>query len=410
MIAFFNRLSKEDYKIIKVIQMKINFSSRFMKFIGGRNLAFSLILLILIGTTIYIYHKISFVFQPLITIISTVLPSITLAFIAYYLFNPIVNLLERFKIKRIWGIILLILAITGLLTGGILITAPIIERQITDLANAFPGYLQQMGEGIQAWLQHSIFGQYYDQGYQWLIATLSDIPDEIGEYIGGAVEGVRNVATTLTNVVVAIVTFPIILFFLLKDGHRFKAYSLQFVPPKYRNDLDQILINIDRQVGSYIRGQMIVATCIGILLYIGYLIIGLDYAIILAITAAITSVVPYLGPMIAISPAIIIAIVHSPFMLLKLAIVWATVQFLEGNFISPNIMGRAMQIHPLTIIIVLLAAGNLFGLIGVILGIPGYAIIKVIVTYLFEKFKARYNRYYGKQYGFYTSAQDKKHK
>src|SRR5699024_11317829 len=112
---------------------------------------------------------------------------------------------------------------------------------------------------------------------------------------------------------------------------------------------------IYRQVGSYIRGQMIVATCIGILLYIWYLIIGLDYAIIIAITAAITSVVPYLGPMIAISPAIIIAIVHSPFMLLKLAIVWATVQFLEGNFISPNIMGRAMQIHPLTIIIVLLA-------------------------------------------------------
>src|SRR5699024_8410823 len=146
MIAFFNRLSKEDYKIIKVIQMKINFSSRFMKFIGGRNLAFSLILLILIGTTIYIYHKISFVFQPLITIISTVLPSIILAFIAYYLFNPIVNLLERFKIKRIWSIILLILAITGLVTGGILITASIIERQITDLANAFPGYLQQMGK------------------------------------------------------------------------------------------------------------------------------------------------------------------------------------------------------------------------------------------------------------------------
>src|SRR5699024_7875932 len=201
------------------------------------------------------------------------------------------------------------------LTGEILSTAPSSERQITDLANAFPGYLQQMGEGIQAWLQHSIFGQYYDQGYQWLIDTLSDIPDEIGEYIGGVVEGVRNVATSVTNVLVAIVTLPIILFVLFTVGHRFKAYSFLFVA--------HILINIDRQVGSYIRAQTIVATCIGILLYIGYLIIGLDYAIILAITAAITSVVPYLGPMIAISPAIIIAIVHSPFTLLKLAIVWA---------------------------------------------------------------------------------------
>jgi len=112
-------------------------------------------------------------------------------------------------------------------------------------------------------------------------------------------------------------------------------------------------------------------------------------------------VIPYLGPTIAITPAIIIAIVHSPFMLLKLAIVWIVVQFLEGNFISPNIMGKTMQIHPLTIIIVLLVAGNLFGLIGVILGIPGYAILKVLVSYLYNKFKNRYNHYYGDEYGKY---------
>src|SRR5690625_7663362 len=99
---------------------------------------------------------------------------------------------------------------------------------------------------------------------------------------------------------------------------------------------------MDQQVGSYIRGQIIVAICIGILLYIGYLIIGLDFAITLAIIAAFTSVVPYIGPIIAISPAIVIALVDSPFMLLKLAIVWAIVQFSEGNFISPNVkIGRA---------------------------------------------------------------------
>src|SRR5699024_1793130 len=149
------------------------------------------------------------------------------------------------------------------------------------------------------------------------------------------------------------------------------------------------------QVGSYIQGQIIVATCIGILLFIGYSIIGLDYAITLAIVAAVLSVVPYLGPTMAISPAIIIAVVDSPFMLLKLAIVWIAVQFLEGHFISPNIMGKTMKIHPLTIMLTLLVAGNLFGIVGVILGIPGYAILKVIIQYLYSKFKQRYNRFYG---------------
>ena len=141
----------------------------------------------------------------------------------------------------------------------------------------------------------------------------------------------------------------------------------------------------------------------GILLYIGYLSIGLEYAITLAIVAAVTSVVPYLGPMIAVSPAIIIALVDSPFMLVKLAIVWAAVQFLEGHFISPNIMGHTMKIHPLTIMFTLLIGGNLFGVVGVILGIPGYAILKVIVVYLFSKFKQRYNKYYGEDAGAYQT-------
>jgi len=375
--------------------------SPFMKFLGGRDLIFGLVILILIGITIFIYNQISFIFHPLMIIFTTILAPVILAFIAYYLLNPIIDLLEKFKIKRVWGIIIVALIITGILTGLILATAPMIERQIEDLIESFPRYLSQMGDNIQSWLEHSILGPYYDEGYQWVVQNLSDLPSRVGEYLGGAIEGFRNIASTLTNAVIALITFPIILFFLLKDGVKFKKYVLNLFPPKFHHDINQILKNMDNQVGSYIQGQIIVALCIGILLYIGYLIIGLDYAIVLAIVAAVTSVVPYLGPMIAISPAIIIAIVTGPFMLVKLAVVWGAVQFLEGNFISPNVMGKTMQIHPLTIVIVLLVAGNLFGLFGVILGIPGYAIFKVLVVYLFDKFKERYNQYFGEEYGYY---------
>ncbi|MBP1947420.1 AI-2E family transporter [Virgibacillus litoralis] len=375
--------------------------SRFMNFIGGRDLFFGLILLILIGIAILIYTKVSFIFNPILIVFSTVLPPVILAFIAYYLLNPIVNILHRLHIKRIWGIVIIILGISGLLTGVILLTAPAIETQVKDLATNFPKYLQQMGEGIKSSIQSSFLAPYYDQGYNWLVSNLSNLTSRIGEYIGGALESVQNVASTLTSVIVSIITFPFILFFLLKDGDRFKEFCIKLLPPRYRDDANQILKNMDVQVGSYIQGQIIVASCIGILLFIGYLIIGLDYAITLAIIAAVTSVVPYLGPMIAISPAIIIALVASPFMFFKLAIVWVAVQFLEGNFISPNVMGKTMSVHPLTIIIVLLVAGNLFGIVGVVLGIPGYAILKVIVQYLYTKFKQRYNRYYGEEYGTY---------
>lgn len=381
-------------------------TSRFINFLGGKSLFFLFALLALIGITVFIYDKVSYVFHPFIVIFSTIAPPLILAFIAYYLLNPIVNLFEKIRIKRIWGILILILAIGGIITGVVLLTAPAIEAQIKDLATTFPQYLSELGASITSWIQNSFLGPYYQEGYNWVIDNFSDIPGIIGGYVVDAFRSVQNVASTVTNVVVTIVTFPIILFFLLKDGKKFKEFFLKLLPPAFRKDMNQILHNMDTQVGSYIQGQIIVATCIGIMLYIGYLIIGMDYAITLAIVAAITSVVPYLGPTIAIAPALIIAVVHSPFMLIKMIIVWAAVQFLEGNFVSPNIMGRTMKIHPLTIIIVLLVAGNLFGVVGVILGIPGYAIVKVLVQYLFDKFKVRYNKHFGEEYGFYPVIKD----
>src|SRR5690625_2452011 len=140
--------------------------SRFMKFIGGRDLFYGLILLILIVITIFIYQKISFIFQPFIVIFATVSPPVILAFIAYYLMNPIVNLLERFRIKRIWGIIIIILGISGLLTGLVLLTAPAIETQVKGLIQNFPSYLTQMGEGIQSFFKRSFLDSYYEQGYE----------------------------------------------------------------------------------------------------------------------------------------------------------------------------------------------------------------------------------------------------
>lgn len=372
-----------------------NRTTKFMSFIGGYELIFTLIVLILIGIMIFIFNQVSFIFYPVKVILSTIVAPMILAFIAYYLLNPIVNLLSKIKIPRVWGIIIIILAIAGIITGVSLIAAPAVERQVTDLVTEFPTYIMHLADSIQDWLKHSFLASYYDEGYAQVKEFLNDFMEQVGQYVGNAVKGFKSVVSTVTNVVVAIITFPIILFFLLKDGEKFKAYVIRLTPPKFRGDLNHILKNMDTQVGAYIQGQIIVALCIGILLFIGYLIIGLDYAIILAAIAAVTSVVPYLGPMIAISPAIIIAIVAGPFMILKLAIVWGAVQFLEGNFISPNVMGRTMRVHPLTIVIVLLVGGNLFGLIGVILAIPGYAIVKVLFEYLFSRFKARYNSYYG---------------
>lgn len=369
-------------------------STRFIKFIGGKNLLFTLITLIFIGLAIIVFNKISFVFHPIIVVVSTITPPVILAFIAYYLLNPVVNLLERFRIYRLWGIIIIIVFFSSIITGLFMLTIPVIEQQVKDLAGDFPTYFDKINDLIHTVVSNSFIEPYYKEAREWVESNLGDIPSTITAYFGDALESIASFASTLTTIIVSLITFPFVLFFLLKDGERFKHYFLSLFPKRFRKDTARILHNMDTQVGSYIQGQIFVALCIGAMLFIGYLIIDLDYAIILAITAAVTSVVPYLGPIIAITPAIIIALVTSPWMIVKLAIVWAVVQFAEGHFISPNVMGRTMKIHPLTIMFVLLISGKIFGVVGVILGIPGYAIAKVLVQYLFGKFKIRYNNYY----------------
>lgn len=401
--------SEENVKRQEKSKKKLNLNfpeTRFMRFLGGKDLIFGLFMLILIGIVIFIFDQVSYIFKPFIIVFNTIVAPIIVSLILYYLFNPIVNLMERYNISRLWGVIILFLVIIGVISLAINLLIPVISSQIKTFGTNFLHYITKVNQFIDDITKYTVASNFYSQIQDYLNSLAKKIPSMISDYFNGFGSKVKNIAETVVNVGVVIVTTPFVLFFMLKDGHRFKDFSTKIVPPKFRKDYHDLLDKMSVQVGSYIQGQIIVSLCIGVLLFIGYSIIGLDYGLILACIAAVTSVVPYIGPTIAISPAIIIALITSPIMLLKLIVVWTSVQFIEGHFISPNIMGKTLQIHPLTIIFILLSAGNLLGVVGVILGIPAYAILKVLVSHLYFLYKRRYNKYYGDDAGEYEFKND----
>lgn len=388
-------------------KLKLSFpETRFMKFAGGKDLLFGLLILILVGIAIFIFDQVSYIFKPFIIIFNTIVAPIIVSVILYYLLNPLVNLMERYNISRLWGVIILFLLIVGVITLVINLLIPVIGSQFRSFGNNFPLYVDKVNQFIDSVTKYSLISNFYSQIQEQLDALANKLPSMVSDYFNGFGSKVKNFAEAIVNVGVVIATTPFVLFFMLKDGHRFKEFSTKLMPPKFRKDYHDLLDKMSVQVGSYIQGQIIVSFCIGILLFIGYSIIGLDYSLILASIAAVTSVVPYIGPTIAISPAIIIALITSPIMLLKLIVVWTAVQFIEGHLISPNVMGKTLKIHPLTIIFILLSAGNLLGIVGVILGIPAYAILKVLVSHLYTMFKRRYNKYYGEDAGEYEITTD----
>ena len=126
------------------------------------------------------------------------------------------------------------------------------------------------------------------------------------------------------------------------------------------------------------------AFAVAIMFMIGFAVIGLEYAVTLGIIAGFLNLIPYLGSFLAMIPAIFLAIVAGPFMIIKVLIVFAVEQTIEGRLISPLVLGNQLSIHPVTILLVLLTSGKLFGIIGVILGIPVYAAAKVVITHVFE--------------------------
>ncbi|EAE2962950.1 AI-2E family transporter [Listeria monocytogenes] len=375
--------------------MKGSFT-KFKQFFIENKFVLGLLIFLLVALDIYVLTKIAFIFDPLMVILKTVAAPIILAGISYYLFNPIIDWLEKHKWKRGWAIALLYLVIIGLLILLFSFVIPAVKDQIVSLFKSFPGYWDQITQKFDEFSRSSLFHQLKDK----LNTNMSDIMKTLStkgtSVINSAISSIGSIVGTVTEVVLAIVTTPLVLFYLLKDGKKLPDFLLKMLPVNGRAHTRQVLGEANHQISSYIRGQIIVSLCIGILLFIGYLIIGLPYALTLAIIAACTSIVPYLGPAIAITPAIIIAIVTSPWLLIKLIIVWCVVQLLEGKFISPQVMGKTLKVHPITILFVILVAGNLFGVLGVIFAVPGYAVLKVIVTHVFIWFK-RISGLYGEQ-------------
>lgn len=369
----------------------------FKKFFLNNRFVIFLTILLLIGVNILVFTKVSYIFTPIKILLKTVLLPIILSAIAYYLFVPVINYLERKKVKRIISIFALYIIITGIITVIIVSVIPFLREQIMSLVESFPELLKD----VERIVEQVIGSQVLSQVQQTLNIDLSVIANnfsrEAANILNRTFSNIGGFIGTVTEIVMAIVTVPFVLFYLLKDGKKLPGYILNFLPVNLREHTYIVMKEMNYQISSYIRGQIIVSFCIGLLMYIGFEIINLDYAPVLALIAAFTSIVPYLGPAIAITPALIIAIVSSPFMLLKLIIVWTIVQLIEGKFISPQVMGRSLHVHPVTIIFVILTAGNLFGVIGVLLAVPGYAVLKVIVTHLFEFFKIRSRLYEEKQ-------------
>ncbi len=382
-------MDKELEKNKRESRLEKSREDKLLAFIGGKFIIYILLIVILLGIAIYLYTEISYIFTPINTIVNSIITPIIVAYVFYYMLNPLVNFFSK-KISRFSASLLAILV--GVITVLIVIigVVPIIVEQTQNLITALPRYI----EIVKGYLE-----EYSDNAYVQVVVeyvnTNLNVSKISQRLISIATSIAQGVVSSISSTASVLITMPFVLFFLLKDASQFNKFVISLLPKKFEKSVAETIDEIDDKVGSYIQGQMLVSLCIGVMLFIGYNVIGLHYAFSLATIAAFLSIVPYLGPAIAITPAMLVAASTSWVMVVKMLVVWGIVQFLEGNIISPNIMGRSMNMHPLTVIFVILIGVNISGVVGAILGIPVYSILKVLISKLLLSIKERYDKFYG---------------
>ena len=328
---------------------------------------------------IRMFIEVSGIFSPLIIIAQTIFLPLLLGGVLFYLSRPLLKVFENRGWKRWTGILAIFVLIAFVLWIFSSMVGPLITKQVNSLVDDAPKITRDVEQMARVALdQKNRLPEAIEKSIDDQSGKISDIAKGFGNWV---VVFVQSFAQGLF----ALILVPFFLFYILKDHERFAPFIAGFFRGEQRTWIRKTLADIDTTLKAYIQGQLLVSLAVGIMLFIGYLIIGLDYALLLALFGTVTNVIPFLGPFIAVVPALIVGYVQDPTMAIYVAIVMLVAQQIESNLISPNVMGKALDIHPLTVITIILAAGNIAGLWGIILAIPVYAIIKTILKNIYAR-------------------------
>lgn len=339
--------------------------------------------IILFLVIIWLLNEVKFIFTPLVIFVQTLFLPFLIAGILFYLFRPLIQLLEKWRVPRTIAILLIFLVIAALLALVISFIGPIIQDQVTRLIKNVPAMISAIEDAITYWqLNQEFIPDFVKDAVSDIGGKIQQIASKTGVFIG-------NFLSNVFSFIFALVVVPFILFYLLKDRDKFSSSLLRFFPQSKEDEIRHVLADMDNALSSYIKGQLMVSFVVGILLLIGYLIIGLDYALLLALVAMVTNVIPFLGPFLATVPAVIVAWFQEPVKVLLVIVVMVAAQQIESNLVSPRVMGKVLNVHPLTIILLILVGGNLAGVLGMILIIPTYAVAKVVVKHSYQLLSIR---------------------
>ncbi len=341
-----------------------------------------LIILLIIGVSFILrdWKVLPFVFKVL-----GVISPFFIGFIIAWLLNPLVCFLTDKGVSRPLAIVLVYLMLIIIIYLFCLAIIPALVTQVNDMVKIIPELLEEARVFL-----NDLFTKLSNKAN----IDMSNVKTEfIGFIENMGSEIATNLPTNIINFVQSLISgigsflvSAVIGFYLLFNFNSASEHLLGILPKKIKGDGERLLTNISNSLYKFVNGTLLVAFILFIVSVIGFEIIGLNGPVLFAAFCAITNIIPYIGPYIGGIPAVLVGFTQSPLIGILTLVFIVAVQMLEGNFLHPIVIGKKMDLHPVTIVISLLIFEHFFGILGMVVATPIVAVLKIIYVFLDEKF------------------------
>ncbi|HAV60857.1 MAG TPA: hypothetical protein DCY13_00640 [Verrucomicrobiales bacterium] len=323
--------------------------------------------------------------------LSTVLLPLAVAGVLAFLLDPVVDYLERRGMSRVGAIITVFVLAVGVVLIFLAAVIPQVVIEITDLIRNIPGYWDKMVERIKELMKQVSENSAWQNRIDTATQLLEERAAELGTLAASKLPAITawvferlGRAASWIGLLVGFALVPVYLFYFLLEKRGITGSWTDYLPiqePAIKKELVFFINSVNDALIVFFRGQVLVAICVGTLTAIGFMLIGLNYGLLLGVVTGVLGIIPYLGVMMSFIPAVIIGIVQFGDWRIALVVgVFVAVQFLEGMVISPKIIGDRVGMHPLTIIIAVITGTTLMGgIVGGILAIPITAVLRAIM-------------------------------
>ena len=310
--------------------------------------------------------------------ITTIIRVVGIASLAAYLVNPLVRRLEGRGMERSMAIAAVFLSFITVLVIVVYLIVPVAQRQFAQIGSQVEGFASARDEHV-ARLQ-VVLAEHLPGDFVKDFDLKAEIDDRLGTLAGAAIGVATTLLLTAASNLIYVFLLPMIVFILLQDAPLFRYHIIQAVPNRYFEVIHRLIEHVDGQLGGYIRGVLVVTSCVGTVCTIGLWIVGLKYFFVVGPLMGLLNIIPIFGPMIGMGVAAIIMIFQTGEVgtILGPVLVGVTAQVLDNIAFTPVAVSKSVDLHPLLVLLMTLIGGELFGLVGLLLAVPTTATVKVV--------------------------------